>query len=470
MPSQVEFSGWHPSRRIAIGDRLLILDAGRPRARSIAAGAEPMQDARWSWTEQLARAIRRWRSEGLGRAAWVALIGLGTLGGLLALAVASFTWNAPRLPFFEALRLSLLLLSGGHLADVFENYDELPGGVHWAEVVLTVSGTILTAVLYALLTDRLLTARFEFLARRPREPSRDHVIVAGLGATGQRVAAFLQQLGRPVVAVEQAALAAHLLPALPVIRGSATDAEVLQRANLATARGLVATATDDLRNVEIALLASMQEPECRVVVRTLDPRFYENAASLLPSAKVLCVSSLAATAFAAAALGEHVINLFQMRERPVLVLEYRIETGDTLEGRALWEVAEGYAVVPVLYEQPDGAQRVCTTDDGGIRLQPGDRLVVLTTAESLGAIERGALLPREYELRLLALRPYAEVFHLVGVLAQRLDYTLEQAREALAHLPHRVPQRLYALHALRTERLLESNGVEVSVERVAVAD
>ncbi|HEY2735157.1 MAG TPA: NAD-binding protein, partial [Polyangiales bacterium] len=289
-----------------------------------------------------------------------------------------------------------------------------------------------------------------------------------LGDTGERIAQLLDQLKCKVVLVEKAAVDPHVLPNLPLVAGSATDANTLIEANVGTARGLVAATANDQKNVEIALLASTLNPACRVAVRTFDPRFSENVAFLLPQAKVLCVSSLAATAYAAAALGEHVIHLFETSQSPVLVVEYRVADGDTLVGRPLWEVAEGYSVVPVLHQHDGGPDKVPTPEDFALSLRDGDKLIVLATAASLEAIERGDLRPRDYELWMDRLRPYAESLQIVGTLSQRLGYTLEQARVVLDNLPQRVPLRLYGLYAARTAKLLSANGVETRIVVTAV--
>lgn len=458
-----EFYGWHPEQRIGVGDKLVILTRGRPLQPRAAKAPLPsrLDSLRWMLHE-----FQRHRREGLSRAANVALIGLGVLAALVVLAVVFFSASAPHLALSESLRLALMLLTGGHLADVISNFDTMPRGVLWAELLLTMTGTLLTAIVYALLTDRLVTARFNLLARRPRPPARGHVIIAGLGATGERIAALLEQLGRPAVGVESEPLSPHAPRQLPVIRGSATASANLREANLEAAQGLVAATRDDLKNVQIALLAASLNPQCRLAVRIFDPRLSENASILLPEAKILCVSSLAATAYAAAALGEHVISLFQVLGRPVLVVEYVVGERDTLDRRALWEISEGYAVVPVLFQPAGCKSRVPSLDDVVIQLAVGDRLVVLASSQSLEAIERGDLRPREYELQLEKLRPYAEPLQVVGMLTQRFGYSLEQAREVLANLPHRVPERLYGLYARRTHRLLQANGLSATLRRV----
>jgi hypothetical protein len=120
----------------------------------------------------------------------------------------------------------------------------------------------------------------------------------------------------------------------------------------------------------------------------------------------------------------------------------------------------------VLFQPAAGKARVPSLDDAVVRVGVGDRLVVLANAASLEAIERGDLRPREYELVMESLRPYAEPLQVVGLLTQRFGFTLEQARDVLANLPQRAPERLYGLYARRTYRLLQANGLQATLRRV----
>jgi Trk K+ transport system NAD-binding subunit len=240
---------------------------------------------------------------------------------------------------------------------------------------------------------------------------------------------------------------------------------VLSEARIATARGLVAATDDDQINVEIALTARSLGARGRVAVRTFDPRFRENVAYVLPGANVLCASTLAASAYAAAALGEQVIQLFQTPQAAVLVVEYTVTEGDTLAGRSLGQVAEGYAVVPVLHRRKAHAPRVPSPDDLTVSLTVGDQLVLLATQSSLERIERGELLPASYQLHLRRTRPYAEPVELVGLLRHWLGYSLEQGHAVLERLPHVSPP-LYGRHAVRSARALDASGLETHVERV----
>jgi hypothetical protein len=64
----------------------------------------------------------------------------------------------------------------------------------------------------------------------------------------------------------------------------------------------------------------------------------------------------------------------------------------------LWEIAEGYAVVPVMHQRPGSGARMPEADKAALVLKEGDRLIVLATAASLEAIERGDLRPAKYHL------------------------------------------------------------------------
>ena len=56
------------------------------------------------------------------------------------------------------------------------------------------------------------------------------------------------------------------------------------------------------------------------------------------------------------------------------VVEHRVQGGDGLEGRTLSEIAEGYSVVPVLYEPPGGPARPWSVVDRPVVVAVGYRV------------------------------------------------------------------------------------------------
>jgi Trk K+ transport system NAD-binding subunit len=232
---------------------------------------------------------------------------------------------------------------------------------------------------------------------------------------------------------------------------------------MASARGLLAVTDSDWVNLEIALLARTLNPECALVLRTESTRLTENLAGLTHGLRVLCVPVIAAKAFAAAALGESVLDLFQLGERTVFVIEYAVAAGDRLAGALLADVAEAYSVVPVLHERAGSGAHFCSVDDRGVRLEAGDRLVLLGPSKSLRRIELAEMRERTVTLTITSMRGGADRAAVARVVARELGGSNEAARDLLEKLPAAWPEHLYPHHADRARGMLETAGAQVDV-------
>src|SRR5215470_2623267 len=86
-------------------------------------------------------------------------------------------------------------------------------------LMMTMAGAVVTGMLYAFLTARVLSARLDFHRRPARIPRSRHVVVIGMGPLGRRVAGLLADLEQPVVAVTDSEVDHGVLPKIPVITG-----------------------------------------------------------------------------------------------------------------------------------------------------------------------------------------------------------------------------------------------------------
>jgi Trk K+ transport system NAD-binding subunit len=273
-------------------------------------------------------------------------------------------------------------------------------------------------------------------------------VLVGLDRVGQQVAALLQQFQQPLVAITTTALETDVLPQIPLIVGNIANA--LAKVNLVKAKSIVVVTDNYMENLEIGLMAHAASPSSGIVIRTKDRHFSDNVARLFPYAKVLCVAALSGEVFSTAAYGENVLGLFHLDERTILVTEYSIEAGDTLNGLILAEVAYGYDVVPILYQNQRYTRespRLMPSDD--TRLHVGDRLVVLATTHSLQRIERGELAARNWQVRIeKALTPDA-IFYGANEIALVSGCSIGIARELMKRLPQTLPTSLYQHQAQR---------------------
>lgn len=122
---------------------------------------------------------------------------------LLILGTVLFKSYYPNTTWLYAFYATGILLLGdyGELFGELEPVTQIPPGLQLFAFTLTLLGTAFVGVLYALLTEALLSSKFELLRRRPPIPKDDHLILVGLDRLGQQVAGFLDNLEQGLVAI-----------------------------------------------------------------------------------------------------------------------------------------------------------------------------------------------------------------------------------------------------------------------------
>jgi Trk K+ transport system NAD-binding subunit len=243
---------------------------------------------------------------------------------------------------------------------------------------------------------------------------------------------------------------------VPIVLSETQSA--LGKVHLEKARSVIAMTESEMDNLEVALMAHATNPLTGLVIRTYHRRFRDTVAKLFPDTQVLCASELAAEAFAAAAFGENVLSLFRLDHQTILVTDYTIETGDTLNGLLLGEVAYGYGVVPIFHERAAYESAQCMPSDD-LRLQEGDRMVVLATIEGLKLIEKGRLTPPCWKVLLTEALNVDAVFQGANEIACITGCSMRDAREAMGNLPQLLPTLLYRHQAFRLVRRLRKAQV-----------
>jgi Trk K+ transport system NAD-binding subunit/uncharacterized membrane protein len=359
----------------------------------------------------------------------------------------------PQESWLKALYVTGVMLLGSYdiVFGALSSSDTTPIWMRFFNLSYMLAGTASVAVLYALLTESLLAAKFELPNKRPPLPQQDHVVLIGLARVGRQVVRYLQELKQPLVGVSNTALEPNILPEMPLIVGEFRDA--LSDVNLTTARSVMIATDNEMANLEIGLMVHAANPDATLVIQTFEPDFSNNLARLLPYAKVLCSYSLAAEAFAAAVFGDHILDLLQLHERTVLVAEYEVQPEDGLQGLLLAEVAHGYGIVPILYQDCTQTNRLLLPSDD-IKLNVGDRLIVLATVNSLHQIDRQEKLPRDWQVHIDAAATKSAVFEGARAITRIVGCSMSTATEVMNHLPALLPIPLYKHQALRLVREL----------------
>ncbi|MFL5341639.1 MAG: potassium channel family protein [Gemmataceae bacterium] len=320
---------------------------------------------------------------------------------------------------------------------------------------LRVFGAVLTAAFTAIVTNFLLRARLGGALEIRRVPESGHIVVCGLGNVGFRVVEELLKCHERVVVLERSRdnpfIGTCRRLGAAVIVGDASVPEVLRQARSATARAVVAATSDDLANLEIALLARELNPKQRVVVRLVDEALAETLREVVDVRLALSLPALAAPAFVAALFGDRVQSLFRINRRMLAAVELTVQPGDPcLKNQTLRALAVDYGLLPV------------GETDWHRRLNEGEKLTAVATLADLDRLFRRLPAAADWSVEVtgvpeLAKPPVALLVRLENGVAA------EDAAKALDALPLRVGGRKTRGQAEELRALLERERAAVNL-------
>jgi Trk K+ transport system NAD-binding subunit len=306
---------------------------------------------------------------------------LGALAVVVAIAAEVFH-NANDLSWLNALYFTVTTVTTTGYGDI--NLLDAPDGVKLFGMGLMLLGGLVVAVLFALVTDAIVTARIaRTLGELPR-PRSGHAVVCGLGRVGFRIVQRLVAAGVPCIAVERREdnpfLDATRRMGVPVLVDDASRRETLAPLRLHHARAVLAVTDDDLANLETALNARTLNPSIRVVMRLFSHDLAERSERTFSIAISRSVSALAAPAVVAAIVRRRVVATVPLGSRALAVADL---PGTALAGRTIDE-AEAALELRVL------ARDEAWWPPGSERIDPQSRLLVLASREGLAAVHFGA--------------------------------------------------------------------------------
>ena len=363
-------------------------------------------------------------------------------------------------PFY----ITISLLLGGY-ADFL--YTESPKNliVQLVSLALAVTGTAFVGVLYALATEKLLSTKFLFSNRRPDVPEEEHIVIIGIKRVGSKVAQLLQEFRQPVVAIVlEDDFDPNHLPDIPLFTGDLDES--LSKVNLSSAKSIIATSEDEMLNVEMGLKTQKINPKSSLIIRTFGQRLSENLAQMLPKSQIISAYAVAAEAFAGAAFGENILDLFRLHNQTVLVTEYQFGEVDSLNGLMLSEIAYGYGVVPISYQNPPRPPELMPKNYK--KIESGIRLVVLATIDGLKRMERGriGIYPKNWQVVIESAVTEVARFDGANQITKMTNYPLNRARDLIDNLPQTLPVPLYKLQAQDLIRILQQHQVMASLKKI----
>lgn len=225
----------------------------------------------------------------------------------------------------------------------------------WA-IALMIIGATLVTVLYAMITNLLISRRIAAtFGRQLATRMSDHVVVVGLGSVGLRVVEWLVRAGQPVVVLERDEENRYLTRAraldVPVVFGDSTVPASLDAVNLHRARAVAVLTSSDLANIETGLgideLLGERRADVPVVLRVFDRELAETVGDGFGFHYVRSTSALAAPWFVGAALGLRILKTFYVDQQPMLVGRLTVADHGGLDGSTMAELSARIRVVAI---------------------------------------------------------------------------------------------------------------------------
>ena len=313
-----------------------------------------------------------WHRMGIAFAALLAVLGLGYV--LLAVVRGYSAVNALYLTFLDA-------------AGAAVTNPKLSGPEKTAQFLLTFDGM----AFLPLVTAAIVSARIPGAVTAARAPLSGHVIVAGLGSVGTKVVGQLNDLGVEVVGIDKSGTAAGMAMAerlgIRVVVGETHREETLRAADIGTCQAIVSVTDSDIVNLETALNARALAATPRIVVRLYDDDLAERVQRTIGGTVSRSTSYLAAPAFAAAVLDHQVLRTIAVGRHVLLIAEAQVGDDTGLAGMRIADV-HAPGLLRAIALRRAGEPDADWSPDGGYRLQPGDRLVVLATRAGLSRVLR----------------------------------------------------------------------------------
>lgn len=219
-----------------------------------------------------------------------------------------------------------------------------------------------------------------------------HIVVAGLGRVGRQAAQELESARATFVVVDPGETAHRHCEERGYIyvAGDATEDDVLARAGITRARGLIVTTANDATNMYIVLSARLCNPGLAIVSRAVDdtavPKLMRAGAN-----RAISPYSIGGHRLAHLILSPTVVDFFETALRrgrealnieDVAVVAGSPAVGQTLEALDIRRVS-GATVLAVLRDD-----NPIVGPGSDFPLRAGDHLLVLGTAEQLTRLER----------------------------------------------------------------------------------
>jgi len=319
-----------------------------------------------------------------------------TLGILLFLLVAGTTGYrlVEGWPFADALYMTVITITTVGFMEVHP----LSAAGRVFTMLLSLGGVFTAFYLGTAIVASVVSGEMRGVFGRQRMERRlaelgNHLIVCGFGRMGHLVGAEFSSLRLPFVVIEKQddLLEGFDMPHGIPFRGDATSDEVLERAGVKRARGLVTVAASDADNLYITMSARFLNEKLFIVARA-EGEAAEKKLLRAGANRVVSPYAIGGQRVAQAVLRPNVMDFLELATRSehleLQIEETEVRPGSTLAGRTVRDspVRSELGIIIVAVKKPDG--RMVFNPASEFVIEAGDLLITLGHRQQLDRLER----------------------------------------------------------------------------------
>lgn len=261
-------------------------------------------------------------------------------------------------------------------------------------VLLVITSVSFVMYAFSKITETMIEGEIQGLFKRRKMNKqvlrqKDHYIVCGFGRIGEEICRMLQQHNLPFVIIESDADVVREIQELGYLEleGEASDDEVLLKAGIEKAKGLISAVSSDADNLYVTLTARGLNPDLYIMARSSGTRGAHTKLMRAGASKVISPYSIGAKRMAHLIIRPTVTDFLDMTMRTseigLNLEELRVSNSCSFVGKDLIEseIRKKFNVIVICIKREDG--QMLFNPRANVQILAGDILIVIGSFEEI---------------------------------------------------------------------------------------